>query len=115
MKKLTFKKAHELHVALWGWLAETGNSSKYIWPEWVICGGKIPHVLNCCFACELCKDKDGLWAECNKCSVAWTKDPQDNLCEISKKSPYRAWKNAAQTNDRKKYAAIIRDLPWRKK
>lgn len=108
MAKLTFKQAEKLHKALWGWLAETGAREKDEWPEWKFNKGKVPEVSNDCFACEI--KSESINCNPNRCPIDWGYDS----C-LEEDSPYLKWGKVPSTvKTRKKYAAIIRDLPWRK-
>ena len=49
--KLTEKKAIELSIELWTWLAETGEN-KNEWPEWKRHGGQYEECENDCFLCK---------------------------------------------------------------
>jgi hypothetical protein len=112
MKKLTFKQAEKLHKELWGWLAKTGDSDKEAWPGWVSYN-KVYENNNNCFACALV-NRSG--RNCHDmCPVNWTKcyDYGDDCLQDD--SPFIKWDIANTEKTRKKYAAIIRDLPWRKK
>ena len=100
----------QLHRALWRWLAETGKY-KWEWPEWESNGGKIGDVDEYCFACYErnvdigCKDL---------CPIKWPylKYKRGDEC-MQESSPYTAWCNAGTPCIRKKYAAIIAELPWK--
>ena len=94
---LTFKQAEKLHKELWGWLYKHPLKEKWDWPRWVNNGVDIPILHLYCFACQY---------DC--CPMDWNaKDCMDSY--------YRDWCHAKLPKERKNYAAIIRDLPWRKK
>jgi hypothetical protein len=113
MKKLTFKLAEKLHKELWGWLAETGNGSKSAWPKWDFNQGKIESMDVDCFACAVVNN---LESRCHgKCQIDWTKNYGFGDDCLQDDSPFYKWDVADTARTRKKYAAIIRDLPWRKK
>ena len=107
MKKLTMKQAEKLHKELWGWLAETGKH-KGEWPKWEWNGGQIKKNRFLCFPCVISKHGEGGHRGCNECPVKW----DGSFCL---EGEYGKWSEAMTTKSRKKYAAIIRDLPWRKK
>jgi len=105
------KTNEELHRELWGWLAETGTRYKREWPGWKSCGG-YDNVCGGCFAC-----KEGMMHSktfgslCCHCPIDAGTVP---LCGKDE-SLYTKWNRSKTIEDRKKYAAIIRDLPWRNK
>lgn len=61
-----------------------------------------------CFLCEYVTD--GMGRDCNKCPVEWpvTNTDMDYKCE---RSFYGDWERAESPEERKRLAAIIRDLP----
>jgi hypothetical protein len=113
MKKLSFKQAEKLHKELWGWLAETGAYSKGSWPKWEGESGwghyyKGIDIVNDCFACMAAGYR------CNKCPITW-KDEDVDIPDCTQYGAfYTKWIDAKTPKTRKKYAAVIRDLPWRK-
>lgn len=112
---MTFEEAEKLHKELWGWLAETGSEVKFDAP---ILNGR--DILNGCFCCEIAGwDDESEDMNCiydpSLCPITWV-DDNDSFsvpCE-SQDSPYRKWRFVETLEDRKHWAAIIRDLPWRK-
>ena len=68
-KKLTKKRALELHAELWMWLALNPNKQKQNWPRWKVNGGSIPHAAGHCFCCEY--DNQFASKACKKCPVIW--------------------------------------------
>ena len=95
----TSEELHALHRELWGWLAETGRPWKSEWPGWK--ENAAPHY---CFACgEMAYRGRG----CRSCPVEW----EASDCEAGD-SAFLKWLLTDSRDDRKKYAAIIRDLPW---
>ena len=123
---ITFEEGQRLHVALWGWLAETGSQFKQDWPRWTTNGGNISRVsIGDCFCCEydMAVGNGGQVAVCSMCPIAWG-DPDETEyavgmeecpCQMVSDSPFRVWENATDIEERKRLAAIIRDLPWIKK
>jgi hypothetical protein len=99
----------EGHRKLWGRLAETGGSSKKkafreLWPKKKI-------ILNECFYCieaEIRRDKNNGRHTCIYCPTIWADGKQCN----SPNGEYTKWVDAVTPEDRKHWAAIIRDLPW---
>jgi hypothetical protein len=114
---ITFEEGERGHNALWGWAAETGGR-KEDWPEWEYNGGEQPEIMSDCFCCEYVQCfGDNL---CESCPIKWT-DPEhaleiieDDLCPCQEAydSPFRAWEAAEDIEQRKRLAAIIRDMPW---
>ena len=113
----SYEQAKEGHKYLWSYLAESGDEQKpYIGP-----------VLNRCYACQYTLvladqyDIDNPYRKpvCALCPVMWSSyNPNigafgngDYVCEEFF-SPYFLWKNSFDDDSLKKYAAIIKDLPW---
>lgn len=109
---ITFENAQKCHRRMWGWLAETGEREKSDWPEFHEAnshGKIIQRPLVSCFCCEMTQ------FECERCPIKWAKAwYRCSPCE-TRTSPYQKWKDAYTIKARKKYAAIIRDLPWERK
>ena len=98
--KLTAKKAVELSIELWEWVAETGGE-KGEWPEWKINGGKYPFVTMWCFLCKYTFYPKSFWdSECN------AKCPYYGKYGICYKDGgiYRKWEDAQTKPTKKKYA-----------
>ncbi|KKN64724.1 hypothetical protein LCGC14_0488560 [marine sediment metagenome] len=97
--KLTEKKAIELTLELWRWLAETGKN-KCDWPGWEINGGIHSKVQDYCFFCEY--------------AVTHRKNGECWACPYQKKfgdcqgqdedTPYDLWEQARTPKANKKYA-----------
>jgi hypothetical protein len=96
MKKLT---NHEKHIMMWDELARTGDREKYFTVV-----AKKYFTENDCYACE-----ESEW-KCKNCPIDW----KATDC-LSTHTVYKKWCYALTAKTRKKYAAIIRDLPWNKK
>ena len=115
---MTFEELGKLHKELWGWLAETGTKEKSGWPEWKSNGGPVEDVSFHCFCCNYVEHsyEPGRQRDmCGYCPVVWVDgSPSGGVCSEGK-SPYIRWNGAETPKTRKKYAAIIRDLPWERK
>jgi hypothetical protein len=96
---MTEAQCKAAHIDLWDWLYHHPSKNKYEWPEWGTNGGQYVHVLNRCFACDLC------FGRCRHCLL------EIKHCEYSD-SEFKQWSHATSEKTRKKYAAIIRDA-WR--
>ena len=59
--RLTKKKAIELTIELWEWLAEMGNECKSEWPNWF----EYDHITFFCFLCEYQQRKNIYWNDSN--------------------------------------------------
>ena len=94
--KLTRKKAIELSIELWEWLAETGAMMKLYWPKWKEYG-----YANCdCFLCEYGfrkKHSD----TCLNCPL------KRCLGYSCYGTAYGEWEDARTEKDRKKYAKLF--------
>ena len=94
----TSEELHELHKELWGWLAETGKTN-ILWPKWK------DDALMEFFPCFACHEKNIRTNGSGACDG----------CPLGNCDAWDMW-HAAQvvgdTESSKKYAAIIRDLPW---
>lgn len=100
----------ELHRALWRWLAETGSGNKEDWPEWKHNGG----MYVACASCFACQEANHICGGCclpkdNHCPIKWGKAGRG--CHANG-SPLVSW-FLSNKDTRKKYAAIIAELPWR--
>lgn len=94
--RLTKKKAIEISIELWTWLAETGEESKYIWEGWdkygemdagcAFCEYVARHRPRGCGCCPY-------WAKFHSC--------QDYG------SPYDKWTTSETISTRKKYAKLF--------
>lgn len=95
--KLTRKKAIELCIELWTWLAKTGKENKEDWPGW-----DRKYAIMDCFFCEYAPvdKKRGL---CKRCPW-WQKHGH---CYRNINSPYRKWCEAEIPRTRKKYAKLF--------
>lgn len=110
--KLTKKKAIELSIKLWTWLAETGKE-KEEWPVW----DKYDYaILNDCFLCEYDDQKRG---GCNACPLTekFSRQPSQKFGCYADDCAYSQWEKCesmfagqqktAITEDHKKYAALF--------
>ena len=108
----TSEELHALHKELWGWLAKTGTG-KSEWPGWLN-NGEVLSLYSACFACLEATIRelnliDSSDSDCEKlCPIDW--GPMATWC--ARGSAYMSWMSAETKKTRKKYAAIIRDLPW---
>lgn len=68
------------------------------------------HILCNCFLCEYVTN--GMERDCNKCPIEWPETDKDMYHECSR-SFYGDWERAGTPAERKRIAAIIRDLPER--
>lgn len=107
MEKKTY---HDGHVALWDWLAKTGSYEKIKAPVWK--DKRFKHLIRGdveefhCFAC---------YNNCIKCPIEWVKGTYPDCSPLSKDSPFVKWRDAETIEERKHWAAIIRDLLWTEK
>jgi len=102
--KLTFDDCERLHrEGLWAWLAETGSNRKEKWPRWKRNGGDVEENDYYCFCCIVADDI------CRFCPIDWG---NDLLC-FGKETAFGKWRRAKTAKTRKKYAAIIAELPWK--
>ncbi len=99
--KLTRKKAIELCIEMWTWLAETGKRKfEYPFPEEQLkyAGNDYPEAH--CWFCEYClQHKDD---NCKGCPLGG--DPNDPECD---KLAYDKWDEAQTPRTRKKYAKLF--------
>ena len=97
--ELTAKKAVELSIELWEWLAETGKE-KANWPEWKRNGGHYPCVTSHCFLCEY-NDRHGgdMPMNCSPCPYYG----EHSFCR-EYRNPYEKWYQAETKPTKKKYA-----------
>lgn len=94
--RLTRKKAIEISIELWTWLAETGKECKHSWPGWE----KYVHMSNYCPLCEYvgrkCRDE----AFCSSC-------PYYKVFGYCILGYYDKWYNAETIGNRMKYATMF--------
>ena len=101
MMGLTRKQTIRLHKEIWDWLSKNPKKQKDDWPRWEFNGGIIKYTANLCFLCE---QSHG----CTSCLL----DPQP-MGEECLGGLFDNWQGAKTPAARKKYAALIRDLPVR--
>ena len=89
--RLTKKKAIEISIELWSWLAETGGL-KEDWPGWEEYGE-----MNA--SCALCECAGGV---CSKCPY---RTRFSHCCENG--TPFDKWDLARTPKPRKKYALLF--------
>jgi hypothetical protein len=103
---------HEGHIKLWDELARTGSNNKHttfnqLFPELVGQGGGYG---SSCFACveddDRCTSDDD--CGCEYCPIT----DDGNTCADGF---FSEWCRAKTKDERKRLAAIIRDLPWKEK
>ena len=90
--ELTARKAVELSMEMWEWLAETGRL-KSDWPEWDCNGGQHAENPQDCFLCVYSTKG------CQSCPYFL----EYGEC-LGEDSPYMKWEIADIQEDRKKYA-----------
>ena len=97
--KLTEKRAVELSIELWTWLAKTGKR-KDKWPEWE----KYGKIDASCFLCEYNGRKCGEDGQriCERCPYS----KEYNRC-LDEDSPFMTWSFAPTKKTRKKYASLF--------
>lgn len=109
--KLTRKKAIELCIELWEWLALTGKK-KTDWPKWEEYGGALNH----CWFCEynrmkfISPTKRTYRNNCKYCPYNTKFAYKENYSCESAKSPFFKWGQADYVNDtegRRKYAKLF--------
>ena len=101
--RLTRKKAIDLSIELWGWLAETGEE-KEDWPGWKGNGGQHSKCESDCFLCEYCSRvrEDHTCGPCPY-RVRWSFcEGWGASCEPT--TPYTKWRAAVTETGRKQYA-----------
>ena len=107
--RLSRKKAIELCIELWEWLAKTGAESKSDWPGWQ----KYGYVTCNCWFCEYQEqqyekykpdnkeNKEGFCRYCPLTKIKVDCMPSNNG------SLYLKWKSAKTPRTRKKYAKLF--------
>jgi len=104
--KLTRKKAIELSIELWTWLAETGKE-KHEWPKWRDNGGEHDDVVFDCFLCKYAGRKQG--DDCETCHPCPYFKHYGVACCDAEDSPYNNWEDIVGEDDEetKMYAALF--------
>lgn len=89
----------------WASLAITGTDDK---KEYLSRHG-FPYISCDCFLCEYATN--GMEKDCNKCPIEWPETRTDMEYDACIRSFYGDWERAGTPAERKRIAAIIRDLP----
>lgn len=90
--RLTRKKAIEISIELWSWLAENGNEDKHDWPDWE----KYGEMRSACPLCELFRGSLG----CGKCPY------YSSLGDCTAyNSPFVKWRDTHSKESAEKYAS----------
>lgn len=98
--KLTKKKAIEISIELWEWLAETGDGNKANWSGWKKYGGMVCD----CALCEYSTQQGGIKGDtiCDFCPL------YTQLGNGCYEFGYCEWEMIAETvEDRKEYARLF--------
>lgn len=107
---LTRKQAVRLHRELWDWLYENPDKKKHHWPRWELNNGRIKEVHSECFLCHI-SDFD-----CEACILnpkPFKNTTYTNTDKLCLGGLWQRWNDVKTPKTRKKYAALIRDLPER--
>ena len=107
--KLTRKKAIELCILLWEWLAETGKE-KEDWPKWAKYKNYVlpigSRVSQLCWFCEYSEQKKKAGkAICDSCPYYETYGACFDPDEVE--GYYKKWEDAKTPRTRKKYAKLF--------
>ncbi len=95
--RLTEKKAIDLSIELWEWLAETGER-KGDWPGWEKCGVMYAS----CPICEYDEQQDT--GSCDSCPYYRRFGQCQDYSELT---PFDKWEKAETPRTRKKYAKLF--------
>ena len=113
---------HEGHIKLWNELARTGDKKKFIIFKKLFPNAGRDAAVNACFACAEAKARYKTEPSnyCRRCPITWGKKDskvKSYFCEYLNDSPFVEWKwgGDCSVKERKRLAAIIRDLPWKEK
>lgn len=106
--KFTLSETVTYHRALWDELHQTGIDRKIDAKFWEENNIDPNSVQDRCFACEF-KSKNLTCEE--SCIFDWP----GGSCEGSDELLFTQWYSSGEIKDRKKYAALIRDLPLKPK
>jgi hypothetical protein len=99
MMRLSRKKAIELCIALWEWLAKTGKY-KEAWPEW----DKYGNITCDCWFCEYDERQKKRHKEKRACIYCPFRRKWDVHCS---KTFFENWEDAKTPRTRKKYAKLF--------
>lgn len=104
--RLTRKKAIELCIELWTWLAETGSKDKWHWPKWKEYFTDYSEIEDACY-CWFClynnrkqREKQGN----SSCHVAC---PYYEIYGYCNWSYYGEWQISISRSTRKEYARLF--------
>lgn len=116
-KTTTKRQILKLHRELWDWLYHNPTSHKSDWPRWKYRGGDI-EADNDCFLCIYMVAVRTEIKDCckHRCPMVWPGEMGDCLDDErnDEQGLFALWENAGTRYLRKKYAALIRDLPTKK-
>jgi len=101
----------EGHYKLWNELARTGSDDKETTFDTLFPNAPYVASIYACFACQELSDRDDDGYCADTCPIQWGNP--EGCCQHG--SEYRQWAEAETPAERKRLAAIIRDLPWREK
>jgi hypothetical protein len=114
--RLTRKKAIELCIELWTWLAKTGAKRKDDWPKWEEYEkSSDEYILNSCWFCEYNERQKNRYNidiedDCRYCpwdKIFGVNNESAYGCQEAENSPYDDWRWAKTTESRKKYAKLF--------
>lgn len=108
--RLTRKKAIELCILLWTWLAETGRL-KEDWPGWKKYKDIWEELEDACWCwfCLYTNRKQRKPQHLSDCKIVCPYYEIHGFCAAGWKNPFHNWFNARNNEDRKKYAKLFRD------
>ena len=98
--RLTLRKAKDLCIELWTWLAKTGKGKRN-WPGWE----KYGFARNVCWFCEYVKYRNlenKTHTGCRPCPL-YSQSHNNGCYDFA----YRQWENATTTDGRKKCAKLF--------
>lgn len=99
--RLTKKKALKICIELWTYLAETGRSSKYKWPDWE----KYGYMIESCALCEYATQLRAS-AHAPTCDYCMYQERFGHCNEIDD-TPYYEWERANSVSARKTHASTF--------
>ena len=105
--RLTAKKAVELSIELWTWLAETGKE-KPSWKGWKYNGGQYLAQADC-FLCEYAGRRACKQAIDNYCALCLYYKTYGYFCidNVNCSTPFEKWCDVETKPTRKKYAKLF--------
>lgn len=96
VQRMSDKKMHAMHRALWHWVAKHHEATKMDWPGWLAFTRFAEEVASGCFACELGKRRQaehtGTRSYCSFCPIVRWRAPDTAHIMLCTDMQYGKWR-----------------------